>query len=75
MGSGIESDPMSGTVQDALDAGRDAMRRHDWEEGRRLRQLGKAKYWCADPAGCLDAFERVTGISKRLEVVRIDWKA
>jgi len=73
MGSGIESDPMSGTVQNALEAGREAMRRHDWEEGRRLlsladaegrldaeglRQLGKAKYWCADPAGCLDAFER-----------------
>jgi class 3 adenylate cyclase len=64
---------MSGTVQDALDAGREAMRLHDWEEGRRLlsladtegkldgeglRQLGKAHYWCADPAGCLDAFER-----------------
>ncbi|GAC1504844.1 MAG: hypothetical protein NVS1B3_02200 [Candidatus Dormibacteraceae bacterium] len=64
---------MSGTVQDALDAGLEAMRRHDWEEGRRLlsladaegeldgeglRQLGKAHYWCANPAGCLDAFER-----------------
>jgi class 3 adenylate cyclase len=64
---------MSGTVQGALDAGREAMRRHDWEEARRLlseadaahqldgeglRQLGKAHYWCADPAGCLDAFER-----------------
>jgi class 3 adenylate cyclase len=64
---------MSGTVQGALKAGRDAMRRHDWEEARRLlseadaahqldgeglRQLGKANYWCADPAGCIDAFER-----------------
>jgi class 3 adenylate cyclase len=76
MGSGIESESMSGLVQDALDAGREAMRRHDWEEGRRLlsladaegrldaeglRQLGKAKYWCADPAGCLDTFERAYG--------------
>jgi class 3 adenylate cyclase len=64
---------MSGMVQGALEAGRDAMRRHAWEEARRhlseadaahqldgegLRQLGKAHYWCADTAGCLDAFER-----------------
>jgi class 3 adenylate cyclase len=64
---------MSRKVQDALDAGREAMRRHDWVEARRLlseadaagkldgeglRQLGKANYWCADPAGCIDAFER-----------------
>jgi class 3 adenylate cyclase len=76
MSSGIESESMSGLVQDALEAGREAMRRHDWEEGRRLlsladvegrldaeglRQLGKAKYWCADPAGCLDTFERAYG--------------
>jgi class 3 adenylate cyclase len=64
---------MSGLVQDALEAGREAMRRHAWEEARRLlseadaegkldgeglRQLGKAKYWCSDPPGCLDALER-----------------
>jgi class 3 adenylate cyclase len=64
---------MNGTIHDALDAGREAMRRHSWEEARRLlsdgdaagqldgeglRQLGKALYWCADPAGCIDAFER-----------------
>jgi class 3 adenylate cyclase len=64
---------MSGTVQDTLDAGREAMRRHDWEEARRLlseadaarkldgedlRRLGKAHDWCGDTAGCLDAFER-----------------
>jgi class 3 adenylate cyclase len=60
-------------VQDMLEAGREAMRRHDWEEARRLlteadaegqldgeglRQLGKAREWCGDPPGCLDAFER-----------------
>lgn len=64
---------MSGTVQDALDAGREAMRRHDWEEARRLlseadaarkldgeglRQLGKAHEWCRDVPAALDAFER-----------------
>src|ERR1700694_1025916 len=64
---------MNGTIQDALDAGRAAMRRHSWEEARRLfsdadaagqldgeglRQFGKALYWCADPTGCIDAFER-----------------
>src|ERR1700675_3045996 len=64
---------MSGMVPDALDAGREAMRRHDWDEARRLlteadaarqldgeglRLLGKANYWCADPAGSVDAFER-----------------
>jgi class 3 adenylate cyclase len=64
---------MCGMIQDALEPSRQAMRRHDWEEARRLlseadvagkldgeglRQLGKANYWCADPAGCLDAFER-----------------
>ena len=60
-------------TQDAPAAGLEAMRRHDWEEARRLlseadaarqldgeglRQLGKANYWCADSAGCIDAFER-----------------
>jgi hypothetical protein len=64
---------MNGAIQDALDAGREAMRRHSWEEARSLlsdgdaagqldgeglRQLGKALYWCADPGGCIDAFER-----------------
>src|ERR1700716_2730443 len=64
---------MSEMAQDTLEAGREAMRRHDWEEARRLlseadaarqldaeglRQLGKADYWCGNPAGCLDAFER-----------------
>src|ERR1700694_1235398 len=64
---------MSEMAQDTLEAGREAMRRHDWGEARRrlsgadaarqldaegLRQLGKADYWCADPAGCIDAFER-----------------
>jgi class 3 adenylate cyclase len=73
MSSGIESDAMSEIVQDAVSAGREAMLRHAWEEargllsradaaakldGEGLRQLGKAYYWCADPAGCLDAFER-----------------
>jgi class 3 adenylate cyclase len=69
---------MSGTVQDALDAGREAMRRHDWDEARRLlseadaggkldseglRQLGKALYWCGEASGCLDAFERAYAAS------------
>ena len=60
-------------VQGRLEAGREAMRRHDWEEARRLlseadvarqldaeglRQLGKAIEWCGDPAACIDAFER-----------------
>jgi hypothetical protein len=74
MGSSHRIDSvMSEIVQGALEAGREAMRRHDWEEARRLlseadaarqldaeglRQLGKADYWCADPAGCIDAFER-----------------
>ncbi|HXN02636.1 MAG TPA: adenylate/guanylate cyclase domain-containing protein [Candidatus Dormibacteraeota bacterium] len=64
---------MSETTHNALDVGIEAMRRHDWEEARRLlseadaarqldgeglRQLGKANYWCADSAGCIDAFER-----------------
>jgi class 3 adenylate cyclase len=64
---------MGGTVKDRLEAGREAMRRHDWEGARRLlseadaageldaeglRQLGKAHEWCADPATCIDAFER-----------------
>ena len=64
---------MSETVQEALGAARDAMRRHDWEEARRLlseadaggkldgeglRQLGKALEWCGEVPGQLDAFER-----------------
>ena len=64
---------MSEIVQDRLEAGREAMRRHDWEEARRLlseadaagqldaeglRQLGKAIEWCGDPAACIDTFER-----------------
>jgi class 3 adenylate cyclase len=64
---------MSGMVQDTLEAGREAMRRHDWEGARRLlseadaagkldaeglRQLGKAHEWCADTSTCIDAFER-----------------
>jgi class 3 adenylate cyclase len=70
--------PMSGTVQDALDASRQAMRRHDWEEARRLlsaadaagtldgeglRQLGKALYWSGHAAACLDVFERAYAAS------------
>ena len=54
-------------------AGRDAMRRHDWAEARRLlsaadaqkkldpeglRQLGKAHEWCRDMTAALDVFER-----------------
>src|SRR3982074_3735056 len=60
-------------TQDAFAAGLEAMRRHEWEEARRLlseadaarqldgeglRQIRKANYWGADSAGCLDAFER-----------------
>ena len=60
-------------VQDALEAGREAMRRHDWDEARRLlsqadadgkldgeglRQLGKAQEWCGHMPAALDAFER-----------------
>lgn len=64
---------MSQNVKDAVEAGREAMRRHAWEDARRLlseadkegtldaeglRLLGKARGWCGDAAGCLDAFER-----------------
>src|ERR1700682_5896707 len=64
---------MIAMIQGTLESGREAMRRHDWQEARHLltdadaagqldgeglRQLGKANYWCADTAGCLDAFER-----------------
>lgn len=64
---------MSGLVQDGLEAGREAMRRHNWEEARRLlseadaenkldgeglRQLGKAVEWCRDVPAALDVFER-----------------
>lgn len=69
---------MCGMIQDALEASRHAMRRHDWEEARRLlseadaagrldgeglRQLGKALYWCGDAAACLDVFERAYAAS------------
>ena len=65
--------PMSGMVQDALEAGRDAMGRHDWPEAYRLlseadrqgkldagglRLLAKACEWCVDSQGCIDALER-----------------
>ena len=64
---------MDGDVQDTFQAGRDAMRRHDWIEARRLltaadaqkrldpeglRQLGKAHEWCRDMTSALDVFER-----------------
>ena len=64
---------MSPSVQDNVELGRDAMKRHAWEEARRLldeadadgmldaegmRQLGKARDWSGDAAGSLDAFER-----------------
>ena len=64
---------MSGRVHDTLEAGREAMRRHDWVEARRLltaaeaagkldaeglRQLGKVTEWSRDVAATLDAFER-----------------
>lgn len=64
---------MSGLAQDALEAGREAMRRHNWDEARRLlseadaeskldgeglRQLGKAHEWCRDMSAALDVFER-----------------
>jgi class 3 adenylate cyclase len=64
---------MSGKVHDALEAGREAMRRHDWVEARRLltaaeaagkldaeglRQLGKVTEWSRDVPATLDAFER-----------------
>lgn len=64
---------MSPHVQDAVEAGREAMRKHDWQEARRilsaadaqgkldgegLRQLGKAYDWCVDAARCIDTLER-----------------
>jgi class 3 adenylate cyclase len=64
---------MSRRVHDALEAGREAIRRHDWAEARRLltradaeskldgeglRQLGKVMEWSGDVAATLDAFER-----------------
>src|ERR1700687_1996096 len=64
---------MSGRIHDALEAGREAVRRHDWAEARRLltradaagkldgeglRQLGKVMEWSGDVAATLDAFER-----------------
>jgi class 3 adenylate cyclase len=64
---------MSGRVHDALEAGREAIRRHDWAEARRLltaadaagkldgeglRQLGKVMDWSGDVGATLDAFER-----------------
>ena len=65
--------PMTPLLHDALEAGRDAMRRHAWEEARRilieadsahqldaegLRLLGKARDWCGDTVGSIDSFER-----------------
>jgi class 3 adenylate cyclase len=64
---------MTPLLHDALEAGRDAMRRHAWEEARRilieadsahqldaegLRLLGKARDWCGDTVGSIDSFER-----------------
>ena len=64
---------MSGKVQDALEAGHVAIRRHNWAEARRLltsadaagkldgeglRQLGKVMEWSREVTGALDAFER-----------------
>lgn len=64
---------MSRSTQDTIEAGREALRRHDWLEGRRLlaeaalagrldaeglRDIGKAHEWCGDAAAALDAFER-----------------
>lgn len=64
---------MSPSVQDKVDLGREAIKRHAWEDARRLleeadrdgvldaegmRQLGKAREWCGDATGTLDAFER-----------------
>lgn len=64
---------MSRGVQDKVELGYEAMRRHAWEEARALlaeadaeksldaeglRQLGKAQEWCGNVAGCIDAFER-----------------
>lgn len=64
---------MSREVQDRVELGYEAMRRHAWEEARAflaeadaeksldaegLRQLGKAQEWCGNVAGCIDAFER-----------------
>jgi len=64
---------MSPDVSEQIEAPRKAMRRHAWEEARRLlleadarggldaqglRELGKAAYWCGDLRAALDAFER-----------------
>src|SRR5258708_15836667 len=64
---------MSGRVHDAIESGREAIRRHDWAEARRLltgadaageldgeglRQLGKVMEWSGDVTATLDAFER-----------------
>jgi class 3 adenylate cyclase len=64
---------MGPEVRDRIEAARDAIRRHAWQEARGLlvaadaeggldaeglRQLGKVAEWCGDPPGALDAFER-----------------
>jgi class 3 adenylate cyclase len=64
---------MSRSLHDKVDLGREAMKRHAWEEARGflaeadaegsldaegLRQLGKAEDWCGNLRGCIDAFER-----------------
>ncbi len=64
---------MSRSVEDRIELGREAMKRHAWEEARRLfteadaageldaeglRLLGKARSWCSDTVGAIDAFER-----------------
>src|ERR1700694_2078880 len=61
------------TIHDTLEAAREAMRRHDWAEARRLlseadaarqldaeglRLLGKVNDWSGDVVATLDAFER-----------------
>jgi class 3 adenylate cyclase len=64
---------MSRNVHDPLEAGREAMRRHAWDDARRLlaeadaegkldaeglRVLAKALEWCGDTLGCIDVLER-----------------
>ena len=64
---------MSQAVEAMVAAGRNAMSRHSWEaarkllegadkvgklDGEALRLLGKARDWCGDTFGSIDAFER-----------------
>src|SRR6202030_2845503 len=66
---------MSGRGHVAIDSGREAIRRHDWAEARRLltdaddagkldgeglRQLGKVMEWSGDVTGTVDGFERAS---------------